>query len=64
MDFSPFGWNEEHDSGILCGLILWSLKGKETQESVVFLKAVQSDSLKRNVGNQEFCEHISLRIMF
>lgn len=57
--FSPFGWNQEHDSGILCGLILCSLKGKETQESILFLKAVKSESLKRNVGNEEFCTHIS-----
>lgn len=51
-NFSSFDWNWEHDSGILYGLILWSLKGKETQERVLFCQAVPCDSLRRNAGNQ------------
>lgn len=46
MDF-PLLAGSKSDSGVLCGLILWSLKGEETQERVLFLKAVKSNMLKK-----------------
>lgn len=33
-------------------MVLWSLKGKEARERVLFFQAVQWDSLRRNAGSE------------